>query len=235
MNANANEGGVISTGNNEIDKKMGGGIPRGSLSLIEGQSDSGKSVLTQQMTWGSLSNGYRATIFTTENTIRSLVRQMQSLGLDILDYLLLGRLRIYPASPEQSRIGKRGLVSLLEALKQEADQDLLIIDALTTYIDQTATKELFAYFEGCKRDCDTGKTIINVVHSYALEPSTLVRIGSLCDCHIRLTIEQAGDMLVKSMEVAKVRGAEKKTGNVVNFEVEPKVGMRMVPFSRARA
>lgn len=42
----------ISTGNIELDKKMGGGIPTGSLTLIEGQSDAGKSVLVQQLAWG---------------------------------------------------------------------------------------------------------------------------------------------------------------------------------------
>ncbi len=45
---------VVSTGNPEIDKKIGGGIPEGSLSLIEGQSDAGKSVLVQQLVWGAL-------------------------------------------------------------------------------------------------------------------------------------------------------------------------------------
>ena len=35
---------TISTWNAEIDKKMGGGIPMGSLTLVEGQSDAGKSV-----------------------------------------------------------------------------------------------------------------------------------------------------------------------------------------------
>ena len=45
---------VISTGNSEIDKKMGGGVPVGSLTLLEGQSDAGKSVLAQQMIWGVL-------------------------------------------------------------------------------------------------------------------------------------------------------------------------------------
>ena len=38
---------VVSTGNSEIDKKLGGGIPLGSMTLIEGESDSGKSVLSQ--------------------------------------------------------------------------------------------------------------------------------------------------------------------------------------------
>ncbi len=45
---------VISTGNKEIDKKLGGGIPLGSLVLMEGQSDAGKSVVCQHFTYGAL-------------------------------------------------------------------------------------------------------------------------------------------------------------------------------------
>ena len=45
------------TGNDELDKKLGGGIPAGSLTLVEGVSDSGKSVLTQQIVWGTLKQG----------------------------------------------------------------------------------------------------------------------------------------------------------------------------------
>src|SRR5512147_1026325 len=86
---------VISTGHPEIDKKLGGGIPIGSLILIEGQSDAGKSVLCQQMLWGSLASGHGVLLFTTENTVKSLVSQMDSLGQHVLDYLLLGRLKIF--------------------------------------------------------------------------------------------------------------------------------------------
>ena len=45
---------IISTGNDELDKKIGGGIPSRSLTMIEGQPDSGKSVLLQQMIWGMI-------------------------------------------------------------------------------------------------------------------------------------------------------------------------------------
>ena len=46
----------ISTGSTEIDKKMGGGIPEGSLILIEGESNAGKSVVSQQLTFGALNS-----------------------------------------------------------------------------------------------------------------------------------------------------------------------------------
>src|SRR3972149_10950795 len=87
---------LISTGNVELDKKMGGGIPQGSLTLIEGQSQAGKSVLTQQLVWGGLQDGKRVAYYTTENTTRSLMRQMSSLSLDITDFFLMRRINIYP-------------------------------------------------------------------------------------------------------------------------------------------
>ena len=85
---------IISTGHPEIDKKLGGGLPIGSLTLIEGQSDAGKSVLCQQMIWGSLKSGYNVVVFTSENSAKSLVKQMDSLGLGILDFMLLGRIKV---------------------------------------------------------------------------------------------------------------------------------------------
>ncbi len=76
---------------------------------------------------------------------------------------------------------------------------------------------------------------MNVTHTYALDSDTLVRVRSACDAHLKLTIEKVGDKLVKSLEVAKVRGASQNTGNVVAFEVEPEVGMKIMPISRAKA
>ena len=39
----------IVTGVSEVDEKLGGGIPSGSLCLIEGHSDAGKSVLIKNL------------------------------------------------------------------------------------------------------------------------------------------------------------------------------------------
>src|SRR5688572_23888410 len=87
---------LVTTGNPEIDKKIGGGLPPRSLTLVEGQSDAGKSVLVQQFIWGTLQSGMRIAVYTTENTTPSLLRQMQSLSLGIEDFFLLGRINVFP-------------------------------------------------------------------------------------------------------------------------------------------
>lgn len=226
--------GNISTGNTEIDKKLGGGIPGGSLTLVEGQPDSGKSVLCQQILWGSLSSGHKATILTTENTVKSLVKQMNSLNLDISDYYLLGRLRISPVKAIKAGDDPlAALDNLREAIRCE--EDLVIVDSLTSFLSRTSTEEAIAFFEECKTLSNGTRTIIGAVHSYAFAESVLVRISSMCDAHLRLRLETMGTQLIKLLEVAKVRGAERSTGNIISFEVEPKWGMRIIPYSKARA
>lgn len=223
---------VVSTGNVEIDTKMGGGIPVGSLTLIEGHSHSGKSVLAQQMIWGSLHDGFQLSLFTTENTVKSLVTQMQSLNIDIMDFLLLRRFKVFPM--EVARLKEEALRTLLQAMKAERDRDMMFVDALTPCIVHTSVDEVLGYFEECKRLCSDGMTIVNIIHSHAVSQDLLVRIQSLCDAHIRLRTEEVGERLVKTMEVAKVRGASKNTGNIVSFEIEPGWGMKIIPISKAR-
>jgi flagellar protein FlaH len=226
---------VISTGNQEIDKKLGGGIPIGSLTIIEGQSDSGKSVLAQQMIWGSLNNNHTVSMITTENTAKSLIGQMQSLNLDILDHYLLGRLKIYPIKVTRVKDDAgTALPVLLQTLQKQRGQRLVVVDSLTSFIVNSLVEQTIAFFEECKSYCNAGMAIMVVAHSYAFSESTLVRIISMCDAHLRLSTENIGQKLVKTLEVSKIRGAAMSTGTVVTFDVEPGLGMRNIPFARAK-
>lgn len=226
---------TISSGNGELDNKMGGGVPIGSLTLIEGSSGAGKSVLTQQMIWGSLYDGFTLSIFTSENTVKSLVKQMRSLSLDILDFLLLGKFRIFPM--EVARLGKDALPLIAQALRNEVwkrDRDMVFVDSLTSAISNATVEEILGFFEQIKRLCVDRKTLLVVLHSHALTQELIVRIRSLCDAHLQLRTEEAGNRLVKTLEVTKIRGADKKTGNIVSFEVEPGWGMRIIPISKVK-
>jgi flagellar protein FlaH len=44
-----------------------------------------------------------------------------------------------------------------------------------------------------------------------------------------------GELLVKVLEVAKVRGAQKTTGNIITFDVDPGLGMKIIPIAKAKA
>lgn len=224
---------IISSGNPELDSKMGGGIPVGSLTLIEGMSGAGKSVLSQQIIWGSLQKGFTVSLFTSENSVKSLVSQMQSIDLDILDFLLLGKLRVFPM--QIARLGAQAPAALARAMIKERSHDILIIDSFTSAIAHASTDlHILSFFEHCKRLCASGSSVMITLHAGAVEGDLIDALRSMCDAHLVLRSEQDGQRLVKTLQVVKIRGAASITGAIVGFEVEPGWGMRVIPISKAR-
>ena len=227
----------VSTGNGEIDKKLGGGIPAGSLTLIEGHSDAGKSVLCQHLAHGSLQSGMSAAYYTAENTVKSLVNQMASLGLEVSDYFLVDQLRIYPPQISSKQINADrsfGLIAQhIETLPESFK--IIIVDSVTNIVTHSHETSILDFFSTCKGLCDSGRTVFIVVHSYGFDEKMLIRVRSLCDAHLTLRMEQMGDRLIKMLEVSKVRNADRTTGNIVSFDVEPGLGMRIIPSTKAKA
>ncbi len=229
---------ILPSGNAEIDKRLGGGIPLGSLTLIEGENDTGKSVLCQQFTWGGLRHGLNIAYYTTENTIRSFLSQMESLSLDVTDFFAWGYLKIYTIhlegidwTPDQMR----KILSLAADHIRSIKEDVVIIDSLTMFTTYSTEDDILEFFTKMKNICDTGKTILITLHQHAFKEDTLVRIRAACDNHLFLRKEQVGDRYVMVLEVSKVRGAKRTTGNIVSFEVHPGFGLKIIPVSQAQA
>jgi len=228
---------VIITGVPEVDDKLGGGIPLGSLCLIEGHSDAGKSVLCQHLSHGTLTSGETSVAYyTTENNVRSLITQMDSLSLSVLDHFLADHLRIYPLIFHGNMQGgnKPFYVLTHHFSRLPESFKLIIIDSITLLVAHSNPVAIIDFFSRCKGLCGEDRTVILVAHSYAFEEDMLARTRSLCDARFRLKLEQVGDRMVKLMEVLKVRGADRPTGDIVSFDIEPRVGMRIIPLAKAR-
>jgi flagellar protein FlaH len=226
---------VIITGVAEVDEKLGGGIPLGSLCLVEGHADAGKSVLCQHLTHGTLGSGKTGVAYyTTENSVKSLIAQMDSLNLFTTDYFLCDHLRIFPIA-----FGSGSCKEIFKLLTNHFSRlpdnfKLVIVDSITLLISHSKSVPIIDFFSECKDLCEKGRSIILVAHSYAFEEDILSRTRSVCDARFKLRLEEVGDHMVKILEVLKVRGADRPTGEVVSFDVEPKLGMRIIPLSKAR-
>lgn len=224
---------VISSGNMELDAKMGGGLPIGSLALIEGMSGAGKSVLTQQLMYGALRDGFRVSVFTSENTVKSLISQMHSIDMSVLNHVLLGKFRIFPMA--LARLGENAPSALLDAIRQESRADIIVLDSINSAIStHTTALRIRAFFEQAKQICATGKTLLITMLADESNASIASQVRSLCDAHLNLRATQDGQRMVKTLEVLKIRGASSSTGAIVGFEVEPGWGMRVIPISKAR-
>lgn len=229
---------TIITNVTEVDERLGGGIPLGSLCLIEGHSDAGKSVLCQHLTHGTLTNGeISVAYYTTENNVRSLISQMESLNMNVLDYFLADHLRIFPLTFHNAAMqgGAKPFYVLTHHFTHlPQEYKLIIVDSITLLVAHSNPVAIIDFFSKCKNICDQGRTVVIVAHSYAFEEDMLSRTRSLCDARLKMRLEQVGDSMIKLMEVLKVRGAERPTGDVVSFNIEPKMGMRIIPLAKAR-
>jgi flagellar protein FlaH len=168
--------------------------------------------------------------------VRSLISQMDSLALYVLDHFLADRLRVYPLTfTSKMEGGQRPFHVLTNHFSRLPPEfKLIIVDSITLLVAHSNPVAIIDFFSRCKGLCDDGKTIILVAHSYAFEEDMLARTRSLCDARFRMRLEQVGDSMIKLMEVLKVRGAERPTGDVVSFDIEPKLGMRIIPLAKAR-
>jgi flagellar protein FlaH len=228
---------ILSTGNNEIDKKIADGLPLGSLTLIEGENDTGKSVLTEQIIWGAMRQGLCVDLYSTEMTAKSFLSQMESMSLDVSDYFAWGYVKLFPLHMVGFKWSKVEMDGILEHIVDHirtSKAQVIIIDSLTMFTEYTTQETVLTFLTNCKNLVDHGKTILITLHTYAFQEDTLIRIRSICDAHLYMKKSLIGDKYVMVMEVVKVRGARKTTGNLVSFEVHPGYGMKIIPISMAK-
>jgi len=71
-----------------LDKELGGGMPPGSIVLMEGDYGAGKSAISQRFSYGLCEEGHTVTFLSTELTVGSFLEQMNSLDYDMVDHML---------------------------------------------------------------------------------------------------------------------------------------------------
>ena len=227
---------AITTGTIELDRRLGGGIPYNTVMLIEGQDASGKSTFAQQFIWGTLNSGQKACIYTTEQNVHSFLRQMESLGQDLTDYFLLNEIQVFPISASGDMSDPDAILdTLTRHIDAQVEPRMIVIDSITTFVSRAGGDQIQNFFSELKRICMRGQVIACTVHENAFDEEYVLRVRSICDAYLRLRVSASGTNLIKTLEVAKIRGAELRTGNITGFEGEPGLGIRIIPVSRAQA
>jgi KaiC domain protein len=76
----------ISTGVEELDKALEGGIPKGSWVVVTGEPGVGKSILCMHFAYAGLRAGDPVVYVTTEQEYKDVVTQARQLGMDFSRY-----------------------------------------------------------------------------------------------------------------------------------------------------
>ena len=83
----------------DLNDKLGGGFPAGSLVVIEGGSGGGKSTISQRLSFGLNENDVSVTFVSTQLTTKGFINQMYSMDYPIAPFLLNGLLLYIPVIP----------------------------------------------------------------------------------------------------------------------------------------
>jgi circadian clock protein KaiC len=111
---------------------MGGGIERGTSTLIAGAAGSGKSTLAAQFVVSAAKRGQYAAMFLFDESVNTLVTRCAGLGIDLAPYLEDGRIRAQQVDPAELCPGE-----LMHAIANVAQRGaaVIVIDSLNGYLN----------------------------------------------------------------------------------------------------
>jgi len=199
---------ALSSGIDAVDELLGGGIHRGTSTLIIGPAGAGKSALATHYAVSAAKRGENAAIFAFDESRSTLFARSRSLGLDLGEHVESGRIAIQQIDPAEVPPGE--FVHLVREAVEQRNISVLIIDSLNGYLNSMPEErfltihmhELLTYL-GRK-----GVATILVVAQQGLIGSNMlapVDVSYLADCVVILRyFEHAGEIR-KAISVMKKR------------------------------
>lgn len=122
----------VSTGSQELDALLGGGLRRGSNTLLIGPSGVGKTTTAARCLLAALERGERAAFFLFDEGRATLLSRCAALNLDIAPYVESGQLLLYQIDPAELSPGEFS-ARVQHAVERE-HTGFVIIDSLNAYL-----------------------------------------------------------------------------------------------------
>ena len=198
----------ISTGVPTLDAMLGGqGLYRGSSVLISGTAGCGKSTLAALFANERCSRGERCLYFAFEESPAQIIRNMQSIGVDLKRWTDAGLLHIISSRP--SMFGLEMHLAIIHKQVATYKPRAVIIDPITNFSDLGTEVEVQAalcrLIDFLKTDGITG-VFLSLTASASAEASTDVGVSSLMDVWILLRNLEANGERNRGLYVLKARG-----------------------------
>jgi flagellar protein FlaH len=208
----------------ELNRNFGGGLPQGSIILIEGRDGAGKSILAQRFAYGLLENGSTVTYISSELSLRGFIEQMNSVDYKVTDKILDEKLLFIPLFPQigNVRLKKNFLEDLLKS-KKLFESDVVIFDTLSFLLinDEVAKENGFELASFIKRISTLSKTILFTLSDEQVNPRFLSILRSMADVYLQI---EAKSILGNLRRIITVIRFNKSAG-----EVTPTTAFKVIP------
>ena len=222
----------------ELSDRLGGGLPKGALVVVEGEYGTGKSIILERVLYGLLKNSLRVTCVSTELTTLHFIEQMHSLDYPVEEYIFDRSLLFLPVYPVLGFRGRKtDLLDRLLNAKRMYESDIIAIDAFSSLIkdwsravgDHLSERERIEKIEDAlylfKLLNNKGKTIVLTLQPGDMPEEIASVLKSAADVYLTLKLDSVGGVVSRSLFVRRFERAAKPVADIVPFRVEPKTGL----------
>jgi circadian clock protein KaiC len=122
----------------QIDALTGGGLPRGSSTLVVGPAGIGKSTITTLYAYAAAAKGENSSILLFDESVETHLTRSQGLGLDLAAARDAGRIRIDHFDPAELSAGQ--IAHLLVRQVEQEGVKVVVIDTLNGYLQSAMEK-----------------------------------------------------------------------------------------------
>ena len=198
----------ITAGFKRLDAMLGGGVFRGSSTLITGAPGTSKTTLAGKFAEAACLRGERTLFVSYDEGADQIVRNLSSVAIQLRTHVKSGMLRIYSARTEA--IGPEEQLTRLAALVRGHRPQCMVIDPLTAIAKagsldaaRTVATRLINTIK------DTGISLFVTALSAAEDPraeSTALEISTIADTWIHLSYLVLGGERNRALTIVKSRG-----------------------------
>lgn len=225
---------MFPSGNEELDRSIGGGFPYRSLALIVGPQASGKTIVVQQLCYGALLAGKSVCYISSQQLIEDLVTNMRNLSWDITDYMIEGKFRVIPVYTQSRKVLESPwLLETLEDTILDQDADIIVVDALAHFARGRDEKRVTSFFVTMKGLCGQGKTVMVCIPSYFIEYVDYEHIKAVCTIVFEISMKEQKDNILRLLKLLKFQTMGEKFQQIIPIEIDPAVGIRISAIMEA--
>jgi len=123
----------IGSGLKALDTLLGGGVERGTSTLIVGAAGSGKSTLAALFCASACERGQHATMFIFDESANTLFSRMAGLQVDLKKHVDSGRLQVREVDPAELSPGE--FTHSIRRAVEDEKSTLIVIDSLNGYLN----------------------------------------------------------------------------------------------------
>ena len=129
----AYERGVVLSGLAELDVLLGGGLAKGTSTLLTGPVGSGKSSLATKYAFSAAKQGGHACMFLFDEALPTLLERSAGLGMPLEALIEAGSLKVQQVDPVELSAGEFG--QLVRSSVRPGETSIVVIDSLNGYLN----------------------------------------------------------------------------------------------------